>query len=124
MIKREFLDILGRTVGIDDILIYCSPFDGMHALIVTQEDEDGMLYVSRVKTEGLDDGEEWLDAFDAPYLPFTDKELKYSAELRRFVTMSRTIERIKVSRRCYPITLYSGYIVMKKLNENIKVKGC
>jgi hypothetical protein len=124
MIKREFLDALGRAVKMDDVLIYCSPFDGMHALIVTQEDEDGMLYVCRIKTDGLDDGEEWLDAFNAPTLPFTPEELKYSADLRRFVTMSRSIEHIKVSRRCYPITLYSGFIVMKALNQNIKVKGC
>jgi hypothetical protein len=46
MIRREFRDMLGRVVKVDDILVYCSPFDGLHALLVTQEDEDGLLYVS------------------------------------------------------------------------------
>lgn len=122
--EKVYLDIFGREVKEDDVLLYCSPFDGLHALIVTGRDSDGTLLVSRLKSDGLEEGEEWLPVFDAPSLPFTKEELKSSARLRRFVRMAGTIENIKASRRCYPITLFSGYLIMKKLNPVIRVKGC
>ena len=109
MIKREFRDMLGRVVKVDDILVYCSPFDGLHALLVTQEDEDGLLYVSPLKSDCLDEGEEWLQAFD---------ELGY-----RKGSLRNTIRYIKAGRRCFPIELYKDYIILREVDEDAKIVG-
>lgn len=109
MFKREFRDMLGRVVKVDDILVYCSPFDGLHALLVTQEDPDGLLYVSPLKSERLDEGEEWFQAFDAP---------TYCWDI-----LERAIRHIKVSRRCFPIDLYSDYIILEDIDEETKIVG-
>ena len=109
MIKREFRDMLGRVVKVNDILVYSSPFDGLHALLVTQEDEDGLLYVSPLKSDNLDDGEEWLQVFDDP---------RYCLEL-----LEKVIKYIKVSRRCFSIELYKDYIILKDVDEVTKIVG-
>jgi len=109
MIRREFRDMLGRVVKIDDILVYCSPFDGLHALLVTQEDEDGLLYVSPLKSDRLDEGEEWLQAFDEP---------NFCPEI-----LNHTIRHIKVSRRCFPIELYKDYVILKSIDIKTKIVG-
>jgi hypothetical protein len=109
VIKREFRDMLGRVVKVDDILVYCSPFDGLHALLVTMEDPDGLLYVSPLKSDRLDEGEEWLQAFDEPRI-YWDR-------------MEKAIRHIKVGRRCFPIELYKDYIVLKDVDEETKIVG-
>ena len=109
MIRREFRDMLGRVVKVGDVLVYNSPFDGLHALSVTLEDPDGLLYVSPLKSERLDEGEEWLQAFDEP---------RYCYEL-----LNRAIRHIKVSRRCFPIELYKDYIILKDVDEDTKIVG-
>ena len=109
MIRREFRDMLGRVVKVDDILVYCSPFDGLHALLVTREDEDGLLYVSPLKSDSLDDGEEWLQVFDEP---------RYYCN-----RLEKTIKYIKAGRRCFSIELYSNYIIMKEVDEETKIVG-
>ena len=109
MIRREFRDMLGRVVKVNDILVYSSPFDGLHALLVTQEDEDGLLYVSPLKSDNLDEGEEWLQAFD---------ELGY-----RKGSLRNTIRYIKASRRCFPIELYKDYIILREVDEDAKIVG-
>ena len=109
MIRREFRDMLGRVVKVNDILIYCSPFDGLHALFVTQEDEDGLLYVSPLKSDNLDEGEEWLQAFDSP-------EYSYSV-------LGYSIQDIKISRRCFSIELYKDYIILQRVDVKKKIVG-
>ena len=109
MIRREFRDMLGRVVKVDDILVYCSPFDGLHALLVTREDEDGLLYVSPLKSECLDKGEEWLQAFDIPSCAWEP--------------IHGAIRHIKVSRRCFPIELYQDYVILKSIDIKTKIVG-
>ena len=109
MIRREFRDMLGRVVKVDDILVYCSPFDGLHALLVTQEDEDGLLYVSPLKSDRLDEGEEWLQVFDEPG--------------SRKGSLRNAVRYIKASRRCFPIELYKDYIILKDVDEETKIVG-
>ena len=109
VIRREFRDMLGRVVKVDDILVYCSPFDGLHALLVTLEDEDGLLYVSPLKSDYLDEGEEWLQAFDEP---------DYCLDI-----LNRAIRHIKVSRRCFPIELYQDYVILQRVDVKTKIVG-
>lgn len=109
MIRREFRDMLGRVVKLGDILVYNSPFDGLHALLVTQEDEDGLLYVSPLKSDRLDEGEEWLQVFDEPG--------------SRKGSLRNMVRYIKASRRCFPIELYKDYIILKDVDEETKIVG-
>ena len=117
MVEKEFTDILGRVIKIDDILVYCSPFDGMHFLYVTLKDPDGTLYVSKLKADGIYDGEEYLEAFDHIYIP-PESGLYGKLEFRRSLKQN-----IKISRRCFPISLFSGYIVLRGIRKDIKLSG-
>ena len=107
MIRREFRDMLGRVIKVGDILTYCSPFDGLHALLVTLEDPDGLLYVTPLKSDRLDEGEEWLQAFDEPeyYMDNLNLAIRY----------------IKASRRCFPIELYKDYVILKPIDIKEKI---
>lgn len=126
--KLIFKDILGRQVGVGDLFLYSIPEDGMHAAVITMEDKDGMLYVSRVKSEGLKDGREWLDLYDTP-----EKEKKWVCTGKdedgrpKFkeveeVPVNRWLRcLIKASREYYPITTFPEFIKMEPLDEKEKI---